>query len=85
MKLIKLTNFLDRLDGADIHYSMSSVRESAVMVAVSVPGERWEVEFMADGEIEVEIFTSDGDIHEYSIIDELFAEKTGSPSDAAND
>ena len=28
------------------------------MVLVAVPGERWEVEFFADGEIEVEIFRS---------------------------
>ena len=40
-KLSKLTKFLDRLDGADIHYTLSSVREGAVMVGVTVPGERW--------------------------------------------
>lgn len=78
MKLEVLTNFLDRLDNADIHYNLSSLRESAVMVAVSIPGERWEVEFMSDGEIEVEIFETDGDIHDESILDELFSRNDNS-------
>lgn len=71
-KLSKLTDFLDRLDSADIHYSLASVREGAVMVGVTVPGERWEIEFMADGDVEIEVFKSNGDIHDYSIVDELF-------------
>ena len=72
MELVKLTNFLDRLDNADIHYTLSSLRESAVLVSVVVEGERWEVEFMSDGDIEVEIFTTDGEIHDESMLGELF-------------
>lgn len=72
MELVKLTNFLDRLDDADIHYTLSSLRESAVLVSVVVEGERWEVEFMSDGDIEVEIFTTDGEIHDESMLGELF-------------
>ena len=75
-KLSKLTKFLDRLDEADMHYTLSSVREAAVMVGITVPGERWEVEFMADGDVEVEVFKSGGDIHEFSMIDELFDRET---------
>lgn len=30
------------------------------MVRVDVPGERWEIDYFADGEIEVERFTSLG-------------------------
>ena len=71
-KLSKLTTFLDRLDGADLHYTLSSLREGAVMVAVSLPGERWEVEFMADGDVEVEVFKSDGEIHDAEMLEELF-------------
>ena len=72
MDLITLTSFLDRLDDADIHYALSSVREGAILVSVSIQDERWEVEFMADGEVEVEIFSSDGEIHDESMLDELF-------------
>lgn len=75
-KLSKLTRFLDRLDDADMHYTLSSVRESAIMVGVTVPEERWEVEFMADGEIEIEIFKSDGELHDNSIIEDLFRRHT---------
>jgi len=71
-KLSILTKFLDRLDDADIHYTLTSVREGAVLVGVTVPEERWEIEFMADGEIEIERFKSDGEVHDYAIIDELF-------------
>ena len=71
-KLAKLTKFLDRLDASEIHYVISSVREAAVMVAVTIPGERWEVEFMADGEVEVEIFTSDDEIYEFEMVETLF-------------
>ena len=71
-KLSALTDFLDRLDSADIHYTLTSVRENAVMVGVTIPGERWEVEFMADGDIEVEIFKSEGAVKGFDNIDELF-------------
>jgi hypothetical protein len=71
-KLSTLTKFLDRLDDEDMHYSLSSEREGAIMVGVTVPGERWEVEFMADGDIEIEVFKSDGQIHDDSILEELF-------------
>lgn len=72
MKLSKLTKFLDRLDGEDIHYTLTSIREDAVLVGVTVPGQRWEIEFMADGDIEVEVFKSDGEVEDFSIIEELF-------------
>ncbi len=69
--LKSLTDFLDSLDKADIHYSLSSIREGAILVSVVVPGEHWEVEFMADGEVEVEIFESDGEILDQSAIKKL--------------
>jgi hypothetical protein len=71
-RLSKLTKFLDRLDREDVHYNLASVREGAVMVGITVPGERWEVEFAADGEIEIEVFKSDGEVHGFSIIEDLF-------------
>jgi len=43
------------------------------MVLVTVPGERWEVEFLADGSVEVERFTSDGEIYGEDTLGELFA------------
>jgi hypothetical protein len=71
-KLKKLTDFLDRLDGTEIHYTLTSVREGAVVVGVTIPDERWEIEFMADGDIEIEIFRSDGEVRDFSVIEDLF-------------
>ena len=71
-KLKALTEFLDRLDAADLHYAVSSISEGAVLVSVMVPGERWEVEFPAEGDVNVELFESDGKIREASALKKLF-------------
>ena len=35
-----------------IHYTLASHRDDAIMVLITVPGERWEVErFISNGEI----------------------------------
>lgn len=56
--LQKLFDFLDDLALHKIGFRLERNREEAIMVCVSVPGERWEIEFFADGEVEVEIFRS---------------------------
>jgi len=58
----KLTTFLKHLEHAHIHYTLASHREDTIMVLVTVPGERWEVEFLGDGTVEVERFISNGEI-----------------------
>ena len=70
--LSELTNLLDRLDAADIQYTLSSVSEGAIEVGIDVDGEHWRVEFMDDGDVEIEIFKSDGQIFDYSVIEDLF-------------
>jgi hypothetical protein len=42
------------------------------MVQIAVPGERWEVEFGVDGEVEVEVFKSDGTILGSGALADLF-------------
>ena len=75
-KLSTVTKLLDRLDGADMHYTLQSVRENSILVGVTVPGERWEIEFMGDGDIEIEVFKGDGKIYDYAIIEELFESRS---------
>jgi len=58
----KLTTFLRHLEHAHIHYTLASHREDTIMVLVTVPGERWEIEFFGDGTVEVERFISNGEI-----------------------
>ncbi len=74
-ELSELTDLLDRLDTAEFQYTLSSVREGAIVVGIDVPGEHWEVEFMNDGEVEVEIFKSDGQIFDSSIIEDIFEDR----------
>jgi hypothetical protein len=58
----KLTAFLKQLEHGHIHYTLASHRDDAIMVCVTVPGERWEIEFLGDGSVEVERFISNGEI-----------------------
>ena len=71
-----LTLFLQSLERGKIHYMLQSCRDEAIMVCVTVPGERWEVEFLADGSVEIERFISDGEIYGEDILAELFAKYT---------
>jgi hypothetical protein len=56
--LQKLLGFLDELERHKIFFRLERARSEAIMVRVDVPGERWEIEFFADGEVEVETFRS---------------------------
>ena len=67
----KLTTFLKHLDEANIHHTLASHRDDAIMVLVTVPGERWEIEFLGDGSVEVERFLSSGDICGEEVLHEL--------------
>lgn len=58
----KLTSFLQNLEQQKIVYTLAHHRDEAIMVSVAVPGERWEIEFLNDGSIEIEKFISNGEI-----------------------
>ncbi len=58
----KLLAFVASLEDKRASYIMGVARTEAVMVTVVVPGERIEVEFFADGTVEVERFISAGDV-----------------------
>ncbi len=57
--LERLLAFLNKLQVAKIYYRLEHVRPDTLMVLVTVPGERWEVEFLADGDTQIERFYSD--------------------------
>ncbi len=69
----KLTTFLKKLDRGHIHYTLASHREEAIMVLVTVPGERWEIEFLGDGSVEIERFLSNGEICGEEALQELLS------------
>ena len=67
--LDKLTSFLKRLEEARIHYALEHNRDESIMVIVAVPGERWEIEFFPDGNLEIEVFRSDGSISSEDVLE----------------
>jgi hypothetical protein len=70
--LAQLAAFLDRLAQAEIYFTLSSVREGAIMVLAAVPGERWEIEFFHDRPMEVEVFRSVDGIGSEEVVERLF-------------
>ena len=67
----KLIDFLERLEEKKIYYKLNKVRD-AIMVEVVIPGERWEVEFFADGNVEIEKFISNAEIFDEKELEQLF-------------
>lgn len=73
-ELSNLLEFLNKLEERNIYYQLNKIREETIMVEVAVPGQRWEVEFLDDGTVEVEKFISDKDFYDESELDALFKE-----------
>lgn len=71
----RLLDFLNRLDKAHIYYTLSHTRPESVMVDIALPGWRWEVEFMADGSVEIERYKSvAGTENDPALLKDLFAD-----------
>jgi hypothetical protein len=71
--LNRLLAFIAELDRRSIHYSIASHRSMALMVEIDLPGEKWEVEFMDGGGLEIERFRSDGQIADETALADLWA------------
>jgi hypothetical protein len=69
----KLITFLSDLEQRGISYTLAHNRDQAIMVIAAAPGERWEIEFLDDGSVEVERFISGGQICGQEVLNELFA------------
>jgi hypothetical protein len=69
----RLVAFLRRLDSAKISYRLQNYREGALSVLAHAPGEYWEIDFLADGSVEIERFRSDGRVHDDTMLEDLFA------------
>ena len=62
MAVPSLHEFIRELEETRTYFSLTSVREGAVMVEVALVDERWEVEFFDDRPLQIEIYRSDGSI-----------------------
>lgn len=79
MKILEPTilhALLTRLQRASIHHAVRHDREGAVSIDVAAPGERWEIDVLEDGSVEIEVFKSDGTIFGEPKLKDLFARFT---------
>lgn len=69
-----LFDLLQRLEAASIYYGLGAPTLGcrAIMVSVTVPGERWEVEFSEDGTVQTEVFVSRRGVEAETTLEELF-------------
>ncbi len=59
----ELIQFLNTLEEKKIYYRINKTRTSSIMIEVTIPGQRWEIEFMDDGSVEIEKFVSNGEMY----------------------
>lgn len=74
MELKEFISFLNKLEGNSIFLKLNKVRNEAIMVEVSVPGQRWEIEFLEDGTVDIEKFISDKGMYDVNELETLFKE-----------
>ncbi len=57
-----LFSLLDKLDAAKIHYTLARNRPECVLVAVTVVGQRIEIDVFRDGHMEISRFVGHEDV-----------------------
>ena len=62
MAVPSLHEFIRELEATKTYFSLTSVREGAVMIEVALVDERWEIEFFDDRPLQIEVYRSDGTI-----------------------
>lgn len=70
--LQSFVSLLNELEERKINYKLDKVREEAVMIEIAVPGQRWEVEVLADGSVEIEKFVSEPNMYDANELEVLF-------------
>src|SRR6266542_3246066 len=80
--MTRLLRLLDQLEQAKIAYRLEHVRDS-ILIAAAVPGERWEIEVLQDGEVEIERFTSTGVADGEGLLERLLATHRSDATEAA--
>lgn len=71
-KVRDVLEFVSRLRAAKIWCRLEANRYDGITVTAVVPGEIWEIDFLEDGAVDVEIFKSDGMLYGRDKIEELF-------------
>jgi hypothetical protein len=58
----KLMEIIRALEAARIHFTVTYHRYDGVSIQATVPGERWEIDVLEDGEVDFERFASTGGV-----------------------
>ncbi len=73
VELSDLLSFLADVE-EDVDYALEVNRPDAITVEIATPGQRWETQFMTNGQIEVEKFVSGGETYRPESIEDLVKE-----------
>ncbi len=73
-RIDQLGALLERLEHSRISFKIGRTRSDGISVLVTVPGQRWEVDFLSDGDIDVERFLTIGQVESETALDDLFAQ-----------
>ena len=76
--LNELIELLEKLEEKKIYYKLNKTRDDTIMIEVTVPGQRWEIEYNTYGKstehnckIEIEKFVSNGILYDESELETL--------------
>ncbi len=64
---------MKQLEEAKIAHSVTQYRCDSISVLAKLPGERWEIDVMEDGDVDFERFVADGTILEREELDRHIA------------
>jgi hypothetical protein len=69
----RLVEFLNELDERSITYDLTLGRSDGLRVTVMpFPGQLWEIDFLLDGQIDIERFLSEGDVVGEELLSEFW-------------
>lgn len=68
----RLEEVIGQIENSKSPFDIKHVRDGYIMIQVATPGKRWEIEVNAEGEVEVEVFVSDGKILDASDLNALW-------------
>ena len=68
-----LFEIIKQLEAATISFTVTQYRYDSISILAHLPGERWEIDVMEDGDVDFERFVSDGKILEREVLDQHIA------------
>ena len=57
-----LMGIIEKLKAAKIHFELAYHRYDGISINATVPGERWEIDVLEDGDVDFERFVTDGGV-----------------------